>query len=188
MRLPIRIILAGEGGVGKTTLLRAYLGKLKTVTEQSSEISTKMTIGVDVEGFIIEREGAFPIVVVDLGGQQQFMEIRKMMMKYANVVVLVFDQTYPRSFAMLDWWMENIAANLGDVPVILVENKTDSPSRIPDEQVSEFIGRYPQIVGFVKTSAVLGSNVKELFTAAIKIGLGEEYVPGEVLEPARSPK
>ncbi|MEM2637102.1 MAG: Rab family GTPase [Candidatus Korarchaeota archaeon] len=176
MRLPIRIIMAGEGGAGKTTLLKAYLNKLENSP-------TKMTIGVNIEGFTVDCEGFPHIIVLDLGGQQQFMKIRELMMKHANVVILVFDRTYPHSFVMLDWWMEHIISNLGDVPVILVENKVDMPSRISEEEINKFIERYPSIVGFVKTSASTGVNVKELFSAAIKIGLGEEYKPGEIIHP-----
>ena len=173
---PVRIILAGEGGVGKTTLVKAYLNKLENS-------STHMTIGVNVEGFLVKTPNIPPVIVIDLGGQKQFMEIRDMMMKYANVVILVFDRTYPRSFAMLDWWMEHIINNLGPVPVILVENKIDMPSRIMENQISELIERYPQIVGFVRTSATAGINVKELFTAAIMVAMGKEYAPQELIEP-----
>ena len=174
----IRIVLCGDGATGKTTLTQAYLGK-------EVSLNTKMTIGIGIEAFRVQIPGddLVHVVVYDLGGQEQFRQIRELFLTYANVIVLVFDRLRTKTFIDLEWWMSHINERLPGVPIILVENKIDAAQKITEDEIKAFMEKYPQIVGYVATSALQKINVDQLFTAAILIALGMEYDPSIVIKP-----
>lgn len=170
MRDIVRIILCGDGGVGKTTLLNRFIyGRYSATTE--------LTPGLNIEVVKIDLGERRPIVVVyDLGGQEQFKCIREFFMVKADVVVLVYDRTFIKSFVDLEWWLEALKRKLGNIPIILVENKVDKPSVITYEMIQELTMKYPNIRAFIETSAYLNINVVKLFETAVEIALEKHKI------------
>ena len=62
-----KVILAGDGGVGKTTLVNRYI-------EDKFELDTKMTVGVNIlnKNVVIGDEINCALQIWDFGGQERF--------------------------------------------------------------------------------------------------------------------
>ena len=87
----LKIVLAGDGAVGKTSLRRSYLG-------QGFESNYQQTIGAD---FAIHEEdvGSFKVkfIIWDLAGQLVFHQVRKSFYKGTHGALIVCDVTNPAS-------------------------------------------------------------------------------------------
>ncbi|MHA1758100.1 MAG: Rab family GTPase, partial [Promethearchaeota archaeon] len=83
-----KVITAGEGGVGKTTLLHKFVeGKFK--------IDTKMTIGVGffLKDITLENGKTYSLQLWDFGGQELFRPFLDSYALGANGAILMFDLT-----------------------------------------------------------------------------------------------
>lgn len=167
MSMLAKIVLLGDGGVGKTALRKSYLG-------QGFQTKYVMTIGADfsVKQEIIEgREWKFQIW--DLAGQQRFEMVRALY--YAGTIgaILVFDVTRPDSLLNLKNWIDelHIHSHRKDVPLLIVANKIDirqDESHVSTDQGQEFAVRLSKelqgtSIRFIETSAKTGLNVVKAF-------------------------
>lgn len=168
MSMLAKIVLLGDGGVGKTALRKSYLG-------QGFQTKYVMTIGADfsVKQEIIDgREWKFQIW--DLAGQQRFEMVRALYYAGAIGAILVFDVTRPDSLINLKNWIDELHAHShrDDVPILIVGNKVDirhDESHVSTEQGLEFAERIDKElentknVQYIETSAKTGLNVIEAF-------------------------
>jgi Ras-related protein Rab-22 len=120
MTLLAKVVLAGDGGVGKTTLIHRYITK-------SFIDSTKLTIGAAFHTHTIERNGKKVLVQIwDLGGQEQFkaMGIFEKYFKGASVTVIMFDLTRMGTLQSIPEWAD-LALGASNTKLILVGGKKD---------------------------------------------------------------
>ena len=125
----IKVILVGESGTGKTSLINATMGlKFQEQLESTSTNSfSSKKININGKDFIIN--------LWDTIGQEKFRSLTKIFIKDSKIVLLVYDITSKRTFDELDYWYKIIHDILGDDPVIGVcGNKNDLVAR---EQVKE---------------------------------------------------
>jgi len=95
-----KIILAGEGAVGKTTLINRFI----TGTFSGDY---KATIGVAIFSKRIMYNGNdVSLQIWDIAGQTLFKEFRKKFFAQARGAILVFDVTVPKSFDSLHKWID----------------------------------------------------------------------------------
>lgn len=111
-----KVVLLGDGGVGKTSLLKRYLGK-------GFQETYKMTLGAE---FSIKRWGNDIIQIWDLGGQEIFSQVRKTYYTGSIGAFVLFDVTNRRSFLNVVRWIEELIINTGyQVPIMVIGNKID---------------------------------------------------------------
>ena len=159
----LKIIVAGNSGVGKTTLLKRYIeGKFI----QSSELT------VGVEHFVKEAcylTSLYKMQLWDLGGQESFRSLRKLYLEGANGALVIYDCTKRSSFEKLEDWILDFKDARGDEPLILIGNKTDLTDaiKVQESEGIELAKEYN--MEFILTSAKTGSNVEKAFKEIIKI-------------------
>lgn len=158
-----KILVTGDGGVGKTSLLRRYV-------DGFFDESTIMTVGV--EFFIKEitfDDYRCTLQLWDLGGQKQFRHLLEHYVMGARGALLLFDLTrMPKMGDILEW--VNIA-RLHDItlPIILVGTKIDLEDFIAvDDESAIHIKNTFNMIDYIKTSAKSGHNVEEPFELLTK--------------------
>lgn len=150
----LKLIVVGDGGVGKTTLIHRYL--------TGSYLDQRMTVGSGFATRDIEMEGVvITLAIWDFAGEERFRFLMPSYCRGALGCILAFDLTRPPTFYHLDDWLTLVRENTADIPILLVATKRDSAKYPSDEGL-----RYAQtnaLAGFIETSSKEGYNVAEVF-------------------------
>ena len=162
-RSVFKVIVIGEGGVGKTSLVKRYV-------DDTFAQDMKMTIGVDLSVKKIHDGEVDKILQIwDLGGQPHFKEVADIYFRGARGILAVFDVTRRASMDRLVDWIERVHTILGELPMIVVGNKIDlrNPNEgitgVTKEEGTEFATKYKS--SYLETSARDNSGVAEAFSA-----------------------
>jgi len=160
----IKVILIGEMGTGKTSLINTSIGlefKYKIKSTQSSSIMQKK-VTIDDNTYIIN--------LWDTIGQEVFRSLTKIFMKDAKIVIFVYDITRLDTFnQIVEFWYDNAKEVLGDEPVMgIVGNKEDLylESKVGDDMVQEFIK--DKDIPFQLTSAKVPKNFNDFLEILIR--------------------
>lgn len=169
-KLFLKVILAGEAGVGKTSLRRSYLGE-GFVTEHLQ------TIGADFASLNKKiQDYSVLFQIWDIAGQDIFENVRMMYYKGALGALMVFDATKLSTLKVLDKWVKELekGTERGLVPFSIIGNKMDLISKTTREKirtqvkslVSEMNKKYANRgfkVDYFETSAKTNENVIDAF-------------------------
>lgn len=154
----MKILTAGEGGVGKTTLLRRFV-------EGQFFSETKMTIGVEFFlKSIILGDNEITLQLWDFGGQERFRFLLGSYVLGAKGALLMFDLTRIATLEKLDQWVQIVRQNNPNLPVLFLGTKIDL---IEDINVNDdFALSYLEslnLFDYLKISSKTGENVEESF-------------------------
>ncbi|MHA1913047.1 MAG: Rab family GTPase [Promethearchaeota archaeon] len=154
----LKVITAGDGGVGKTTLLYRYI-KGKFLAD------TKMTLGVDFFLQEVDVNGEkVNLQIWDFGGQDHFRPLLKDYAKGARGALLLFDLTRPSSLQSIDQWVNICRENNPGIPIIFVGTKLDllDSITVDDGFAASFLETY-DFFRYLKISSKTGQNVNLAF-------------------------
>jgi len=165
-----KVVLLGDGGVGKTSLTARYVVN-KFDDKYIATIGTKVSrkdIQVVRPNLIINLR----MMIWDILGQKEYSKIRTASLSGAQGIILVGDLTREETVETLtEFWLRETRSIVGDVPTVLVGNKSDLAGK--DLMVSTVLESAAKELGcpvFI-SSAKTGENVEEIF-----ISLGEMMV------------
>jgi small GTP-binding protein len=176
----IKIAIAGEGGVGKTTLCQRAMGKIL----DDYFYDYKITIGVQFFTHNVDTDcGPVVLSVWDLAGQPQFYQIVDRFLRGCKGVILAYDSTMINTFfSLYHNWIPLIKANCDeDIPILIVSTKNDLVNfkEVDPETVKDFIEAKDEhnlnFIGFLETSAKSNTNVRETFDILCKKIIKKEY-------------
>lgn len=167
-----KICLIGEGGVGKTSLIKRF------VFDQFSD-GYLITIGTKVtkKEFMIkhpktEEELNITMLIWDIMGQKGFREIlRDAYFFGAQGAIAVCDVTRKDTLSDLEGWIQSLYDISKIVPIVFIGNKIDliDEAELSFKDVREFALKYSDPTVFL-SSAKTGVNVNLAFkTLAEKI-------------------
>ena len=154
----LKILTAGEGGVGKTTLLHRYV-------EGKFSADTRMTIGV--EFFLKETvvdEKQCTLQLWDFGGQERFRFLLESYVLGAKGAMLMFDLTRISSLENLEQWLNIVRKGDPNLPVLFLGTKLDlvDEIQVDDDYAETFLNEY-NLIDFLKISSKTGENVSQAF-------------------------
>ena len=154
--IKLKIILLGNGSVGKTSLSNRY-----TVDRFSS--TYKPSLGVD---FMVKRENyegrKIKIMVFDTAGQEYISTLRKRYYTGAHGAVIVYDITSRKSFEDLDKWVSEVKGEVGDIKTVFVGNKIDLDDRqVSTEEAKAYAEKNHGL--YFESSAKFGDGVRDIF-------------------------
>ncbi len=154
----MKILTAGEGGVGKTTLLRRFV-------EGQFFSETKMTIGVEFFlKSIILGDNEITLQLWDFGGQERFRFLLGSYVLGAKGALLMFDLTRIATLEKLDQWIQIVRQNDPNLPVLFLGTKIDliEDINVNDDFALSYIEDL-NLFDYLKISSKTGENVEESF-------------------------
>ena len=164
VRLLFKIIVVGDGGVGKSTMIQ------RLTTEQF--IPMKITIGTDLISHDVplsETETA-KLQIWDFGGEKRFRFFLPNYCRGAAGCLLCYDITRIKSLENLNEWYNIVKENTVDPIFILVGQKHDLSEEkraVPSSDGAKFKEKY-EIPYFYETSSKSGYNNKIIFETLTK--------------------
>ena len=158
---PAKVVLLGESGVGKTSIIAQFTtGKFDPdcVTSLSAQFVSK-TVEFQNLGKAIKFD------IWDTAGQEKYRALAKIFYKDAKVIFLVYDITDAKSFSELkSYWHGVVKANGdSDAIIAIVANKNDlyDNAQVKNEEGEEFARSIGAI--FQSTSAKSDNGITTLF-------------------------
>ncbi|TMW58429.1 hypothetical protein Poli38472_009988 [Pythium oligandrum] len=123
-RIPeFKLVLIGDGGVGKTTFLKRHL---------TGEFETKYiaTLGVEVHPPILHTNfGPLLFNCWDTAGQEKFGGMRDAYYMQGQCAIIMFDLTSRISYKNVPNWHSDLTRVCGDIPIVICGNKVDHRDR-----------------------------------------------------------
>ena len=160
--IKIKIVIVGETGVGKTSLMQMY-------TEGTFSAQVSSTIGSTcAEKELIMNDQKYVVSVWDTAGQESYRTIVPMYFRGAAIAIIVFDVTNQKSFDSVDYWKKTIQENLNDdVVIVLCANKIDLfEKRAVADEIIQAKARSLEVPYFF-TSAATGMGVNNMFESSL---------------------
>jgi Ras-related protein Rab-1A len=158
-----KIIIIGDSGVGKTSILSRYADDSFT----ESHIST---IGVDFRFKTISIENKYTneleqikLQIWDTAGQERFKNITSAYYRNADGLVVVYDITDNKSFDNISIWLSEVRKYMeNSKPIIIIGNKSDREDRqVTFEELEQFSKKNNFL--YLETSARQDNNIELLF-------------------------
>lgn len=133
-----KILIIGDSGVGKTSILNRF----STDTFNESFIST---IGVDFKIKKVNVNGNdVKLQVWDTAGQERFRTITSSYYRGAHGIIIVFDVSDKDSFLNVDHWIKEIDSYCinRNIQKILIGNKIDLERKVTYEEANYMAIKY----------------------------------------------
>ena len=157
--LKFKILIIGDSGVGKTSMLLKYVENYFPDTHIA-------TIGVEYKTKVMNR-GKYKINlnIWDTAGQERFKSITKSFFSYTTGVVFVYDITKRESFSgatgVKNWIKDS--EEYGKFDGVLCGNKADLEKnrKVKFDELKEL--GIKKNISYFETSAKTGKNIDEIF-------------------------
>jgi small GTP-binding protein len=168
-----KVVLLGESGVGKTSIIKQFTRHAfdeEMESSISSQFSSK-TINIP------DTNKAIRFDLWDTAGQEKYRSLAKIFYKDAKIVIFVFDMTIKTSFeALQNYWHEQVKSNCKeDTIFVLVGNKLDlyNYNQMKENEAKEWADSIEAI--YCETSAKTNDGIYELFEKIGKKILNPNY-------------
>jgi len=158
----LKVVIGGDGGIGKTSILRMLCDDHFNDDEDMTITSDFFVKRLKVDGIFVNLQ------IWDLAGQDRFRFLLDTFTKGAVGAILGFDVKRRQSFADLEEWISLVRTHDPDIPIVLVATKVDlkyNPALSP-QMAREFAEAYG-FIGFLETSTKAGLNVEAPFEMII---------------------
>ena len=154
-----KIILVGDPGVGKTSIMTKFVSN----EFQNTYLST---IGVEFKSkeIHINNNTCARLKIWDTCGQEKFRAITRQYFKNSEGVFIVFDLSNRETIKKLDIWMKDIKDNIdNDYFIFLIGNKSDVKER--DLTIAEEAKQFAinKKINYYEVSAKTGSGIYNIF-------------------------
>ena len=162
-RLLFKIIVVGDGGVGKSTMIqRLTTGRF---------IPQKITIGTDLATINLSTEKAMVTLQIwDFGGEKRFRFFLPNYCRGAQGCLLCYDISRYTSFQNLQEWYDIVRENTNDTIFLMVGCKADlSDSRrtVQTEEAEDFKNDH-NIPFLIESSSKTGENNTNVFETLVE--------------------
>ena len=170
--IPCKVILVGDSGVGKTSIIGRYLNKY--TAEQRATIGASYSNKTQI---VDKYQLNFDIW--DTAGQERFRSVNSIFYKEAYICIMVYDITKEESFqSVKEYWYNTVKENAIDEIIFGVAgNKIDlyEEEKVNQEEVKKFCDSIGAT--FKVTSAKENSYIDDLF-----IELGRTFIRSDLFK------
>ncbi|KAG9395029.1 Small GTPase superfamily [Carpediemonas membranifera] len=170
----LKIIILGDTGVGKTSLMNRFVNQKFTATYKATIGADFLTKEVTVNGQRVTMQ------IWDTAGQERFQSLGVAFYRGADACVLVYDVNQPKSFDDLESWSQELIVQAcpqshETFPFVCLGNKVDKagPNRaVPKKKAKTWCDS--KSMPHFETSAKEATNVDEAFRKVAEIALLQE--------------
>ena len=172
--ISLKIVLIGEAGVGKTSIISQFIDQTFQEDLQASTGGTFCSKSINLEdGKTIKFE------IWDTAGQERYRSLTKLFYKDSNAAILVYDITRQDSFDELkNYWSKQIIEEGSNSKIILVidANKSDLIEReeVDEEEARKFAEELNAL--YCSTSAKSSIGINDLFFEIAKKFMGNSNI------------
>jgi len=157
VRYEAKLLVVGEGGTGKSSLLRM-------LKEEGFESDLPTTHGIEVGQLMLPhpyRSGTeLTLNTWDFGGQHIYHATHQFFLTQRSVYLVVWNARLGADQGRLNYWLDTIKALAPDEPVLLVATHIDE--RAPDLNYQLYKDAYPQLAGSLSVSNMSREGLAEL--------------------------
>ena len=157
----IKVVLLGESGVGKTSIINQFISK-KFNPKMSTSVSAQFTSKI-ME--FPEQKRTLRFDIWDTVGQEKYRSLTKIFYKDAKIIIFVYDITTEYSFNALQtyWYTETVDNTDGEPIYAVCANKYDLYDKavVKTEDGKKFADKIKAI--FQNTSAKSDTGINILF-------------------------
>ena len=171
-RFEAKVILVGEGGMGKTSLLRA-------LSRQPFTQDLSATHGIEIGTLRVPHptrtQQEIALYTWDFGGQEIYQATHQFFLTHRSVYLLVWNARLGVEACRLPFWLDTITGHAPDAKILLVATHSDL-WQTPTINLASFQQRYPQIVGLWSISNRTGNGLGDLKTQIAQIAAQIPFV------------
>eukprot|EP00823_Brevimastigomonas_motovehiculus_P000465 TRINITY_DN10580_c0_g1_i1.p1 TRINITY_DN10580_c0_g1~~TRINITY_DN10580_c0_g1_i1.p1 ORF type:complete len:218 (+),score=25.62 TRINITY_DN10580_c0_g1_i1:36-689(+) len=160
----LKLLLIGNSGVGKTSLLLQF-------TDDNFSNSVRSTVGVDLKKKMIKmRDKTIKACIWDTAGQERFRTMTSAYYRGAHGIIIVYDVTDRESFENVRDWIKEIDlySTNEDAVKLMVGNKIDKNSerKVSKEEALAFSRSHSMM--YLESSAKTKVGVQQAFEELIQ--------------------
>jgi small GTP-binding protein len=160
-----KIILIGDPGVGKTSIMSKFI-----LNEFKSSYQSTLGVEFKTKELYINNTSCARLKIWDTCGQERFRSITRQYFKNSNGVFLVFDLSNKDTIKKLNIWLKDVTDNIDDdeCVIFLIGNKMDIKTR--DITISEEAKQFAndKKLNYYEVSARTGNGITNLFEKLAK--------------------
>lgn len=160
---PCKIVLIGESGVGKTSIIARYVNDRfdghTVTTVGATSFNKKVTLQ---NGTIYDAR------IWDTSGQEQFRSLCKIFYRDAQIAILVYDITSRNTFDQIKYyWLNQLRNEIDGVLLVVCGNKYDlkEQKEVPEDEAMEFARSNKAMFKLVSADDL--SQIQDLFITAL---------------------
>lgn len=148
----IKLVLVGDGGAGKTSLLKRFLS-------QEFDPNQPQTEGINIASYQMNLDGEdVKAHIWDFGGQEILHATHQFFLSHRSIYLIVLDG---RKEEDPEYWLNHAEIFGGDSPILIALNKTDKNPGF-DVNRKFLLEKFPSINSFHKISCATNNGIESL--------------------------
>lgn len=148
----IKLVLVGDGGAGKTSLLKRILG-------HEFDPNQPQTEGINIASYQMNLyDGDVKAHIWDFGGQEILHATHQFFLSHRSIYLVVLDG---RKEEDPEYWLNHAEIFGGDSPILIALNKIDKNAGF-DVNRKFLLEKFPSIQGFHRISCATNQGISSL--------------------------
>ncbi|MFX0057686.1 MAG: Rab family GTPase [Candidatus Hodarchaeota archaeon] len=158
MAFRIKVIIIGEPGVGKTSLVKKFISG-----QFSRDYRASIGTNIFIKKLDLDSDKSISMQIWDIAGQERWINMRHIYYRGAHGALIVGDLTRKNTFIQIEqFWNPDLLRYCKNIPIILLANKNDLDTEIHEKGIMN-IGNKIEAKKVLYTSAKNGENVEKSF-------------------------